>query len=52
MLRLVSPVTQPTSERRRELLIDDETYHAMRSTGWSLWRAAYSRAAVMSRRSR
>lgn len=53
---MVSGVTETlkmVGKRRGQLCIDDEAHaYAVRMTGWSLWRAAYSSAAVMSSSSR
>ena len=39
---------KPTGEGRRRLCVTDKTDQAMRKSGWSAWRAAYSSEAVMS----
>jgi hypothetical protein len=48
MFRRMAAGTQPPGKGRRQLRIDQEAHQATDNTGWSLCRAAYSRAATMS----
>ena len=51
MLAIESPAANPLGKSTGKLVIDDE-FHGVRRTTWSVWWAAYSRAARMSSRSR
>jgi hypothetical protein len=48
MLCFLSRLNQPACKRGWQLGVHDEAHQAKWSTGWSLWRAANSSAAVMS----
>jgi hypothetical protein len=48
MLGFMALGRQPAGKGWWQLGIDQKTHQATGSTGWSLWRAAYSRVAVMS----
>jgi hypothetical protein len=48
MLGLVPLGNEPPYERGRKLCVDEKPHQVTCNTGWLLWRAAYSSAAVMS----